>query len=73
MLRVAAVAAVVAGAAAQITITGRSPRNGTVIDATWNRPLNVSFWLRFLWVVVVGRVGSTCLEFFGRSSPLHSL
>ena len=51
MLRVAAVASLVTGAAAQITILGRSARNQTVIDALWNRPLNVSL---LQWLVCSG-------------------
>jgi len=46
-LRVAVVAAVVTSAASQITVAGTSSRNGAVIDALWNRPLNVSHELTF--------------------------
>jgi hypothetical protein len=45
-LRVAVVAAVVTSAASQITVAGTSSRNGAVIDALWNRPLNVSHELK---------------------------
>jgi hypothetical protein len=46
-LRVAVVAAVVTSTASQITVAGTSSRNGAVIDALWNRPLNVSHEFTF--------------------------